>query len=491
MPNFRPGISESSRRLASRHADVLQRKGGFFGRLLQAKPDRGNRGMEFNADDLRKIKVEGAPLMLDHNHMKKGEIGKILHQFFDEQSGWLCVWGQVHDEGRVDPKLRDDLLAGLRSSKLGSLSIKYTGNESLSTGNWIPESKRVEEVSLVDIPRFEGTHLLTVNAGANSQYEVQLFPAGSIEAMSAENPVEQSTLVAEAALGRKLSEEERAELALSPNPSSLVGSWLVQATAAKLNEKKAAAAAPPAGDAAKAAVPAGEETAAAAGEAEESPEALAQKNILAHLAAENQFYRDNYKKQQAADVAKVLEVLHKTKSPEEYARMEKIIQNVSANPAQETSDMWSMIKQQTLASTSQGDELKKLRQERNQYKAEVDTYKKASAEWIGRGRSKAAAGEARDPRDASPVRAAAGKAAAKSDVGAEVSVAASRRAFLDEQANNDFPHSSFNPQDPHYAENMHFVALLNGKPELYMRYIPHNPNERLHLLPAELGGTHY
>lgn len=463
------------------HGDVLAKKGGFFGRLLQAKPDRGQRKMEFNAEDLRKLKIAGAPLMLDHDHLKKGEIGRILHQFFDEQSGWMYVWGQVHEEGQLDPQLRSDLLSGLRSSALGSLSIKYRGNESKSTGDWIPESKQVQEVSLVDVPRFEGTHLLTVNAGASSLCEVQLFPAGRIEAMS-ENPGEQSVQLAEVALGRKLTEEERMQVLSSPNPNSVVGALLLDAAAAKLKTEK-----PGEAQAAAAAEPNAAADSAANGDAAgASPEELARRDMFENMAKQNAWFIDNYKKQQAPQVAKVLEALHKTKSAEEYARMEKIIQNVSGNPAQEAADVWNLIQSQYLQASSKDDELKKLRQERNQYKTEVDTYKKASEQWVGRNRSKPAEAQ-RDARDASPVRAKAASLGAKgADVGAEVSVAASRRAALLEMSYADFPNSSFTPSDPHYEENMHMLSILNGRPEIYMRRLPTDFNQRKSYLPPEL-----
>lgn len=465
------------------HADVLEKKGGFFGRLLQAKPDRGQRKMEFNAEDLRKLKIAGAPLMLDHDHLKKGEIGRILHQFFDEQSGWMYVWGQVHEEGQLDPKLRNDLLSGLRSSALGSLSIKYRGNESKTTGDWIPESKQVQEVSLVDVPRFEGTHLLTVNAGANSLCEVQLFPAGTIEAMS-ENPGEQSIQLAESALGRKLTEEERMQILSSPNPSSVVGAMLLDAAAAKLKSEKP-------GDAQQqqqqsAAAEPGAAAEAGPGDAGASPEELARRDMFENMAKQNAWFIDNYKKQQAPQVAKVLEALHKTKSAEEYARMEKIIQNVSGNPAQEAADVWNLIQSQYLQASSKDEEMKKLRQERNQYKTEVETYKKASEQWVGRGRNKPAEAQ-RDARDASPVRAKAASLGAKgSDVGAEVSVAASRRAALEQMSYADFPHSSFTPSDPHYEENMHMLSLLSGRPDIYMRRLPTDFSQRKNFLPPEL-----
>lgn len=189
---YRPNAPARSVEVSKLHGDTLRQRGAFFGRLLQAKPSRGPGNIEFTEEDLKKFKVAGSPVLLDHGDKEKSEIGKILHQFFDEKSKWLYVWGKLKDEDEIDPSLRSKLANGMSQFELGSLSAGYSAipNERAEMD---PNQRWIREVSVVDVPRFEGTHILTVNAGLNSPAEVVLQVSGQIDAMEAGDQQQQQT----------------------------------------------------------------------------------------------------------------------------------------------------------------------------------------------------------------------------------------------------------------------------------------------------------
>jgi hypothetical protein len=467
MSRFRSGVSESSRRIAALHSDVLESKGGFFGRLLQAKPDRGGKlGLEFTADDLKKLVVAGKPLMLDHDDEERGEIGRVLHQYYNDEDGWLYIWGQVHGEGSIDAGLRQRIMSGLRTASLGSLSAGYVAPTDLSTGAHLPEYRRCTEVSLVDAPRYEGTHLLTVNAGADSLSKVQLYPEGAIESMS-DNQQPQYISVAERAMGRALSDEEKQAIAGSPNPQAVVNDIMFShfAQQGELPSKG------------------GEKAAAAPAPAEQEQPSINAAQLAAQQRAEAQareteFLRNKYREDQAPHVAKLLETLGKTLSKEEYQRVEKMATNLASNPAPEAADLFKTLRTLNEHGHTKAEEIKKLKSENAALKAENGTYKTAAVQYPLSNRGRDSASKPVD-RDASPARSKVKAPAAGQELGPEVSVAASRRAMYEEMAQESYPSSSFNRNDPRYAENEAMIAILrNAGPGYYMQQLSTNFSQR-------------
>ena len=461
MSFFKNGATPTSRRIAAMHSDVLESKGGFFGRLLQAKPDRGGKlAREFNAEDLQQLVVAGKPLMLDHDDEERGEIGRVLHQYYNKDDGWLYIWGKVHGEGVIDAGLRQRLLAGLRSSELGSLSAGYTAPTSLSEpGKHLPEYRRCTEVSLVDVPRYEGTHLLTINAGASSLSKVQLFPEGAIEAMS-DTQLPHYITVAQKAIGRALTDEEKHAISASPNPQAVVNEFMFNHFA----EQNA----PPASEA---------EPAPAEQEPTLSAAQMAAQQVAEARDRENKFLVERYRQEQAPHVASLLQTLGKSMSKDEYARVEKLATNLASNPAQEAADLFKTLKTLHESVNSHADQIKKFKAENASLKAENGTYKNAAVQYPMSNRGRDSVSKPSD-RDASPARSKV-KALAQPELGPEAAVAASRRAMYEEMANQAYPNSSFNSNDPRFLENQAMVNILtNAGPGYYMQQLSSNFGQR-------------
>jgi hypothetical protein len=470
MLKFRPNTTPRAKQIGSMYPERLEKEGSFFGGLLPAKKDRGPMNIEFLEEDLKEFVASPAPILDLHGDKAiKEVVGQITHHQFDPESKWTYVWGHVGGENEMDKGLRRQVLNNLKNGKRPSLSVCFNGQVDPKTGAYIPHTKRIKEVSLVDKPRFEGTHILTVKAGADSLAELTLEAIGTVDAMDSDlSNIENLIATLEHATGKKLTDAEKGEIAALPNPSYAVGQKILEVTFQRSKES----APKQEGSAAASAAPPAQQQEGASGEL--SAAELALKSQLEDRDRQLQYFKNEYKSRQAPSRTKILESLGKVASKDDYAKWEHLTTKLSEDP--DTGDAWRMLEAMHGGwekATSQGvenkSELAKLRKEN-------DTLKRAQTQWqtMQSGRSKAAEAEA----EQSSKRQKADNVPQPTPMMAETK--ASAWAAFNEKLHNNLPNSISNPargdQAAEFAAT--YAALRNSGFEVWGK-MGQNPNMRM------------
>ena len=129
----------------------------FEGRLYRARDKPGEYELAYTSAELRKLNVVGGPICIEHDY-KLGRVGRIKASRYSHP--WLYITGVIDTK---DPKVREEVRAGLRSGRLGELSIGF--HASLGDDG-VFRDKVFDEASLVARGFHEGTKIVAVCASA-------------------------------------------------------------------------------------------------------------------------------------------------------------------------------------------------------------------------------------------------------------------------------------------------------------------------------------
>lgn len=151
-------------------------QGMFWGRLYQAKTRRDPLNQDFTVEDMRRIKLKGTPVWIEHNG-NGGSVGEIIDSWIDSRDNWVWVRGQLHSREMLGSRY-DEIAKRLNTHDLRDLSIHWTGQTESRDSNVVdPDTRTIIEVSLCKKGAFEGTNLLSVAAsriGNSQQLHVHL-----------------------------------------------------------------------------------------------------------------------------------------------------------------------------------------------------------------------------------------------------------------------------------------------------------------------------
>lgn len=143
----------------------------FTGRLLKGAAVADELGIDVTVDELRAVNLRGAPLRFEHSAFT-GQVGEIVDSYVDKD-GWLWISGELYSESeRPYAELPGWLRQKLRSGELSSLSISHEYEHNPATRRRV--GPRVfREASLVARGKYEGTHIVAVQASGSSSSHTQ------------------------------------------------------------------------------------------------------------------------------------------------------------------------------------------------------------------------------------------------------------------------------------------------------------------------------
>ena len=131
----------------------------FEGKLYRARDHPKQGELAYTAAELRKLKVVNGPICIEHDY-KLGKVGRIKASRYEHP--WLYITGVIDTD---DTDVREEVRSGLRSGRLGELSI---GFHAALGDDGVFRDKTFDEASLVARGFYEGTKIVAVCASAAS-----------------------------------------------------------------------------------------------------------------------------------------------------------------------------------------------------------------------------------------------------------------------------------------------------------------------------------